>query len=265
MTVAPASLRQEAVSVMSRHARTFWLAARFLPAAVREDVVLLYLVCRTLDDLVDEGDPSAGRRLEEVAAWAAGGVAGGREEQVLAGLAERHPGFPLDAVMDFCAAQALDLRPVDIQTEAELDGYAYGVAGTVGRMMAAVLGTVRPEADGAARALGIALQRTNILRDVVEDAGRGRSYLPRESLELAGGDRALQLRIEVAIARHWYGLGLAGVPLLSEGGRVVRGAALMYQAILDEVERGLPQPAIRPAVSGSRKLRILAGELLRVG
>lgn len=259
------ALRTEAAGVMSRHARTFWLAARFLPPAVREDVVLLYLVCRTLDDLVDEGDPSAGRRLAEVATWAAGGSAAGREEAILAGLAERHPAFPLDAVADFCAGQAQDLGPVDLRTEAELDRYAYGVAGTVGRMMAAVLGTSAPEADSAARALGIALQRTNILRDVGEDAARGRSYLPRESFELAGGDRALQMRIEIAIARHWYERGLAGVGLLRQGGRVVRGAALMYRAILDEVERGLPEPPARAAVSGRQKLRILAGEMLRVG
>jgi phytoene synthase len=263
--VSAAVAKAEAAAVMSRHARTFWLAARFLPPAVRQDVVLLYLVCRTLDDLVDGGDPSAGRRLAEVAAWAAGGPAAGREEAILAGLAERHPSFPLDAVSDFCAGQALDLGRVDIGTEDELDQYAYGVAGTVGRMMAAILGARHPEADRAARALGIALQRTNILRDIAEDAARGRCYLPRESLVLAHGDRALQVRIEVAIARHWYDRGLAGVPMLSQGSRVVRGAALMYRAILDEVERGSIEPRIRAVVPAHRKLRILAGQMLRVG
>jgi len=258
-------LHAEAAAVMSRHARTFSLAARLLPGGVREDVVLLYLVCRSLDDLVDGGDPSAGRRLEEVVAWAAGGAAAGREEAILAGLVERHPDFPVDAVTDFCAAQTQDLGQVDFQTEAELDRYAYGVAGTVGRMMAAVLGTRRPEADAAARALGIALQRTNILRDVAEDAARGRRYLPRESLHLAGGDPTLQLRIEIAIARHWYERGLAGVPLLRQGARAVRGAALMYRAILDEVERSLPQARERAVVPGRTKLKILAGEFLRVG
>ena len=256
----------EALTTMSRHARTFSLAARFLPSAVREDVVLLYLVCRTLDDLVDFNDPAAARRLTQVSAWAAGGPAHGREERILEHLRERHPAFPLDAVLDFCEGQATDFSTVEIRTEAELDLYSYRVAGTVGRMMAAVLGTVSPQADEAARALGIALQRTNIVRDVEEDAARGRSYLPLESLELAGGDPVLQMRIEIAIANHWYDRGLQGVPLLREGGRVVRGAARMYRAILAEVERNLPQPSPRPraVVPTSTKLRILAGEMLRI-
>jgi len=256
----------EAMAAMSRHARTFWLAARLLPATVRHDVMLLYLVCRTLDDLVDEGDPSAQRRLEEVAAWAAGGSPVGREELILQHLRERHPAIPLDAVTDFCAGQEQDFGQVAFRTEAELDLYAYRVAGTVGRMMAAVLGTRGLEADGAARALGIALQRTNVLRDVEEDSRRGRSYLPQESLELASGDRVMQMRIEVAIAQHWYERGLAGVPLLQQGGRVVRGAAQMYRAILMEVERNLVRqaPPARAVVPARRKLRILAGEMLRI-
>lgn len=251
---------------MSRNARTFWLAARFLTGAVREDVILLYLVCRTLDDLVDDGDPTASRRLEEVAAWAAGGSATGREGRILEYLLERYPGFPLDAVLDFCAGQQQDLGPVAFRTELDLDSYAYRVAGTVGRMMAAVLGTTAPEADAAARSLGIALQRTNILRDVDEDERRGRRYLPLESLELAGGDRVLQMKIEIAIAERWYERGLAGVPYLQRGNRVVRGAAGMYRAILEEVGRSLgrPEPRARAVVPARRKLRILAGEMLRI-
>jgi len=259
-------LMAEAVTAMSRHARTFWLAARLLPAEVRQDVVLLYLVCRTLDDLVDNGDPGASRRLEEVAAWAAGGPAIGREELILEHLRQRHPAFPLDAVTDFVAGQEQDFGAVAVETEAELDLYSYRVAGTVGRMMAAVLGTRAPEADAAARALGIALQRTNILRDVDEDAARGRRYLPRESYELAAGDHVTQMRIEIGIANQWYERGLTGVPYLQRGGRVVRGAAQMYRAILVEVERSLgrPGPQPRAVVPARRKLRILAGEMLRI-
>lgn len=259
-------LMAEALTAMSRHARTFWLAARFLPAEVRDDVVLLYLVCRTVDDLVDEGDPAAPARLAELAAWAAGGSPMGKEERILEHLRERHPEFPLDAVIDFCAGQEQDLGAVAFRTEAELDLYAYRVAGTVGRMMAAVLGTNDAAADRAARALGIALQRTNVLRDIEEDRARGRVYLPAESLEIAGGDTAMQVRIEIGIAEHWYERGLAGIPYLRQGGRVVRGAVQMYRAILSEVERSLAEPVVRgrAVVSTRRKLRILAGEMLRI-
>lgn len=259
-------LMAEAVTAMSRHARTFWLAARLLPAPVRDDVVLLYLVCRTVDDLVDEGDPTAPARLEEIRTWAAGGAPRGKEERILEHLRERHPTFPIDAVSDFCAGQEQDLGAVAFLTEAELDLYAYRVAGTVGRMMAAVLGATEPAADRAARALGIALQRTNVLRDIEEDRARGRVYLPQESLEIAGGDAAMQVRIEIAIAQHWYERGLAGVPYLRQGERVVRGAAEMYRAILSEVERSLGRPGLsgRAVVPTRRKLRILAGEMLRI-
>lgn len=261
---------QEAIAVTHRVSRTFSLATRLLPARVRQDVYLLYWVCRRLDDLVDGCDPEARRRIDEVRRWAEGGSVAGREEAVLEVLANRHPELPLEAVADFCAGQESDLRPRAFETEEELDLYCYQVAGTVGRMMAAILGTQSSEADRHARALGIAMQRTNILRDLDEDIALGRVYVPRATLEATGtvdlvdGDRSESLRYEIAMADRWYSIGHEGIGLLANGARQVRAAALMYQEILRQIERdGLG--AVRPrraVVPRSHKARILARALL---
>jgi len=255
-----------AVDVTKRVARTFSLAIRFLPASIRDDVYLLYLVCRTLDDLVDTGRPEARRRLEQVRAWAEGtGPAVGREEVVLEALLARYPAMPRDAVVDFCRGQLDELDAVPIETEDDLDVHAYRVAGTVGRLMAGLLGVSDPSADAAARALGIAMQRTNILRDIDEDLGRGRVYIPARTMEMVGirdlarDGRERLLEVEIAAADWWYEQGLAGMKYLLRGRRQVRAAAFMYREILRQLERdGLGR--IRPrrvAVSGRRKVWLL--------
>jgi phytoene synthase len=252
-----------AVEVTNRVARTFALAIRFLPAPIRRDVYLLYLVCRVLDDLVDTAQPEARRRIEEVRAWAAGGgPAAGREEDILADLFRRYPAMPRHAVVDFCDGQLDELNGTRIETEVDLDLHAYRVAGTVGLLMAGILGVSDGAAQGAARALGIAMQRTNILRDIDEDLNRGRVYIPARTMakmgirDLARDDRTELLTLEIAIADRRYEEGLAGTRYLQQGGRSVRAAGVMYREILRQIEReGLGR--IRPqrvSVSTRRKL-----------
>jgi 15-cis-phytoene synthase len=233
----------EARAVARRSARTFSLGMRLLPNGVRADVQLLYLVARTLDDLVDGGRPDAAERLEAVERWARTGELRGREPVILEHLASRHCGLPRDAVLDLCTGLRFDLAGPHIETEHDLDWYSYCVAGTVGRLMAAVLGTRRPEADRAARALGIAMQRTNVLRDIDEDLAHGRIYIPRTTLEVTGvrdivsDDRSKMLRVSAAMAEWWYDRGLAGVQDLKHGGLAVRASALMYRDILRQIGR----------------------------
>ena len=189
----PRALDADAVEVMARVARTFDLATRFLPREVRTDVRRLYLVLRTLDDLVDTGDPRAADAVTSLEAWSRGEPPRDRETRILEGLAAARPGFPRDAVADFAAGMRADLAGPAHATEADLDRYCYQVAGTVGRMMAAVLGVRDGEAgaaDAGARALGAAMQRTNILRDLAEDGRAGRVYLPDDVLRDAGIDPA---------------------------------------------------------------------------
>ncbi len=260
-----------AMEVTNRIARTFSLAIRFLPSAVRNDVYLLYLVCRTLDDLVDTGQPQAGRRMEQIRAWAEGGGSLiGREEAILQDLCERYPAMPRDAVADFCTGQLDELNVVTIETESDLDLHAYRVAGTVGRLMASLLGVTDSRARASAEALGIAMQRTNILRDIDEDLARGRVYIPAETMDAVGvrdltlDSRERLLTVEIAIADRWYEEGLTGTKYLLRGRRQVRAAGLMYQEILRQLERdGLGR--IRPrrvSVSPPRKLRLMARALV---
>lgn len=249
-----------------RVARTFALACRLLPRDVRDDVYALYLVFRTLDDAVDEGWPDAGERLAAVEAWAAGetGLARTREVDLLEDLAGRHP-LPRDAFADFCAGMRDDLDHVPICTDRDLDRYCYRVAGTVGVVMAHVLGMKDPErAVPAAAALGQAMQRTNVLRDIDEDLRTGRVYVPRLAIErcggsLAPGEREAILVDQIARADALYEVGCAGIALLSRGQRAIGAAAAMYREILRQIERdGYGARPGRAVVPRRRKLVVAA-------
>jgi phytoene synthase len=256
---------EEARETTQRVARTFAIAARLLPAAVRDDVYLLYLVFRTLDDLVDYGHPDARARIAAVQSWCDGHGAESREVALLEDLASRHP-LPRHAMRSFCEGMCQDLAGPRMVTEADVDAYCYRVAGTVGEMMAALLGTHgRPgEADAAAAALGMAMQRTNILRDIDEDRGRGRVYLASETLErfggsLAPGHREALLRDQIARADALYDRGLEGLDLLRNGRRAIAAAAAMYREILRQIEReGYGARPGRVVVGRRRKLAVAA-------
>jgi phytoene synthase len=260
----------EARATTQRVARTFALACRLLPRSVRDDVYLLYLVLRTLDDLVDEERPEASARVAAVDAWAQGRRGERtREVEVLAAVHARRD-LPRPVVADFCAGMRQDLARETFATEAELDRYCYRVAGTVGLLMTAILGAhdinrARP----AAAALGIAMQRTNILRDVDEDAANGRVYLARETVARHGpalpGRRAALMRAQIAYADRLYDRGLAGVCELRHGGRAIAAAGAMYREILRQIERdGYGARAGRAVVSQPRKLAVAARAAWRV-
>ena len=299
-----AALLPEARATINRVARSFSLAARLLPPTIRGDVDLLYLALRSLDDLVDvearaadEGGEGTGRaaarqRIASIETWVRDaanspterhnrGGAGGRELMIFADLARRHPLFPRDAVADFLAGMRADLSTPRIATEEEHRQYCYQVAGTVGRMMAAILGVwpgSERAADTAARALGEAMQRTNILRDIDEDLAAGRVYLSDEALRAAGldpaatrgatslleGDRRALLRAQIARADAAYAAGMRGIQHLRHGGRSIAAAAVLYREILRQIERdglGVRRPR-RPVVGRARKARALIGAIL---
>ena len=254
-------------STTRRVARTFAIACRLLPRDVRDDVYRLYLVFRTLDDLVDDGDPAAASRVAAVEAWCAGGRPASPETRLLAALDVRYD-LPRDALCDFCRGMRDDLAGRPVRTEAELDTYCHRVAGTVGIVMSALLG-VRPGAGDhrpAAAALGRAMQRTNILRDLDEDRANGRVYLARETLARFGfadvppaRRRHDLLRDQIARADALYDEGIAGIELLARGRFAIRSAAAMYREILREIEReGYGAREGRVVVSRSRKLLVAA-------
>lgn len=254
----------EARATTKQVARTFALACRLLPRDVRDDVYLLYLVFRTLDDLVDDGRPEAAERVDAVAAWAEGfeGVET-PETAILADLDRRYD-LPRDALVDFCAGMHEDLDGTTYETEAEVDRYCYRVAGTVGVVMAALLGTHDSDrARPAAAALGMAMQRTNILRDIDEDLANGRVYFARETLERHGsllpGAREAVLRDQIRRADALYDQGIAGIAELRRGRRAIAAAANMYRELLRRLEaEGYGARPGRAVVPRARKLKIAA-------
>ena len=281
-----AALLPEAQATINRVARSFALAARFLPRNVRDDINLLYLALRRLDDLVDLEAPSgsaqradAQQRLAAIRTWLSTGAiadAGGDELAIFVDLQRRTPALPTDAISAFLDGMESDLAGPVMESDADLDLYCYQVAGTVGRLMAALLG-VRggddAQADRAARALGAAMQRTNILRDIDEDLANGRVYLPATSLRRVGldpaaasgptslrdGDRRALYMAEIARADAEYEVGVAGIRHLLNGGRSIRVAGHLYREILRQIERdgfGLRRPH-RPVVGRVRKAAAL--------
>ena len=276
------ALLPEAARTINRVARSFARAAQFLPTQVRDEINLLYLALRRLDDLVDLEAPrgstartDAERRVAAIRSWITTGVAdpaGGDELAIFADLRRRTPHLPVDAIGAFLDGMERDLAGPQMRTDADLDLYCYQVAGTVGRLMAALLG-VQPgheaAADDAARALGEAMQRTNIVRDIDEDLANGRVYLPDSALERAGlrpaelagprslrdGDRRALLIDQIARADAAYARGIEGIRYLEHGGRAIRVAAYLYREILRQIERdgyGARRPR-RPVASRVRK------------
>jgi len=281
-----AALLPEAQATINRVARSFALAARFLPRDVRDDINLLYLALRRLDDLVDLEAPSgsaqradAQQRLAAIRTWLSTGAvadAGGDELAIFVDLQRRTPALPTDAIGAFLDGMESDLAGPVMASDADLDLYCYQVAGTVGRLMAALLG-VRggddAQADRAARALGAAMQRTNILRDIDEDLANGRVYLPATALRRVGldpaaasgptslrdGDRRALYMAEIARADAEYEVGVAGIRHLLNGGRSIRVAGHLYREILRQIERdgfGVRRPH-RPVVGRVRKAAAL--------
>ncbi len=281
-----AALLPEAQATINRVARSFALAARFLPRDVRDDINLLYLALRRLDDLVDLEAPSgsaqradAQQRLAAIRTWLSSGVidsAGGDELAIFIDLQRRTPSLPTDAIGAFLDGMEGDLAGPVMESDADLDLYCYQVAGTVGRLMAALLGVREgdsAQADLAARALGGAMQRTNILRDIDEDLANGRVYLPASALRRAGldpaatsgptslrdGDRRTLYNAEIARADADYEAGIKGIRHLQNGGGSIRVAAYLYREILRQLERdgfGVRRPH-RPVVGRVRKAAAL--------
>lgn len=235
------------------------LACRLLPADVRDDVFLLYGVLRRVDDLVDEDAADAADRVDALARWCRGARPTSSEAEALEALARRHA-LPRDAVADFCRGMEHDLARRPIHTERDLDRYCHRVAGTVGIMVATMLGTRRPCLDAAAD-LGAAMQRTNVLRDVDEDAGRGRVYLASETIARFGapepGHREGLVRDQIARADRLYRRGIAGIGGLRRGRWAIAAAAATYREILRQIERdGYGSAPGRAVVGPARKAAV---------
>ena len=180
-------------------ARNFYYGIRLLPPAKRSALCAIYALARRVDDIGDGHLPD-GEKLAKLAAVRAGlaSLAGDSadaeedgEDPVLVALrhATRRFPIPLAAFGELVDGVELDVRGTTYQTFEELGYYCRCVAGSIGRLSLGVFGASDPaEADRLADALGLAMQLTNILRDLREDAAAGRVYLPKEDLARFGVD-----------------------------------------------------------------------------
>jgi phytoene synthase len=195
-------------ALVRRHARTFALASRLLPQEKRRGAFALYATCRAADDIVDLGSPTqAAGRLDELWRRTQESLRGPSSDPVLRELAWAVNRFqvPVVALQELFEGLRRDLVHVGVDSWSDLEHYCEGVAGCVGEMVCAVFG-VRPGADHRrvvrqARTLGVAMQLTNILRDVGEDARRGRCYLPADELAQFGLSREVVLGADMG--QHW--------------------------------------------------------------
>ena len=183
---------QELVADVVVKARTsFYWAMRLLPAAKRQAMFAVYAFCRVVDDIAD-GDQPAATKLRQLQGWREEIdrlYAGNARNPIARALIEPVRRFDLQRA-DFLAI--IDGMDTDAQrglvapTMSELELYCSRVAGAVGLLSVRIFGAPPATGPALARALGEAVQLTNVLRDVVEDAGLGRLYLPRELLEKHG-------------------------------------------------------------------------------
>lgn len=243
------------------HARSFRIAARLLRPADADDAAICYALCREADDLVDEApDVEAARTAIRQLRDELRGRQAPRPLVVAFYRMALRRRVPVRAMWTLVDTISRDAGPVRIQDDVELIRYAYGVAGTVGLMMAGLLGARSERARASAVDLGIGMQLTNIARDVAEDARRDRVYLPLNRLRAAGIDPAalvdagadpeavMRVVAElVALAERYYSSSLTGLRDLPLRGRLaVAVAAALYRAIGRRVvERG-------PAALGGR-------------
>jgi 1-hydroxycarotenoid 3,4-desaturase len=279
---------RQARALTRAHARSFSLASALLCGARKRAAYSLYAICRQLDDLVDgsnEADRALrlGRARAAISALYGGGRLEGAglpwsEAQWAAfGDTVQRFGVPQAPLQDLVTGMEMDLVTARYASWDELDVYCYRAAGTVGLLMASILGATDGRALGAAADLGRAMQLTNILRDVREDLARGRVYLPQDELRAHGlTDQDLAvgrvddrfrafMRAQIGRARALYAKGEDGIRALgSVGARsTVRVMSAVYGGILGAIEEaGYDVFSHRVHVPLTGKLALAARALL---
>ncbi len=241
-------------ALTSYHSRSFYMASALLPREKRQAVRALYAFCRVTDDIVDEpsSDP-----VQELAQWRQDAMADVPPDDNLVALAwtnTRHayhiPAHYAHQLLDGVARDTVQNRYKTIE---DLAAYSYGVASTVGLMSMHIIGFDASKATPYAIKLGVALQLTNILRDVGEDWRSGRLYLPQEELEAFGlsEERIAEsmetghisaewrsfMRFQIERNRQLYEEAWPGIGMLNKDGRFAIGAAAgLYRGILNDIE-----------------------------
>jgi phytoene synthase len=237
-------------SITAAHSKTFYTATSLLPREKRNAVRALYAYCRVSDNIVDcsEGDVE-----ESLAGWRHRALSAQPlpDDLIATAWTDTQLRFQITTryAEQFIEGVARDLCQKRYQTFEELAAYAYGVASTVGLMSMHIIGFSSTEAIPYGIKLCVALQLTNILRDVGEDWRAGRIYLPLEELAAFGLTEAdvasrrvderwrALMRFQMTRNRQLYAEAMPGIRMLNPEGRLaVAAAGELYRAILDDIE-----------------------------
>lgn len=260
-------------SVIRQHSKSFALASRLLAPRIRADVRKLYAWCRWCDDAVDAAPDkvAALARIEElqqdVQRIDAGHSPMHGASAWLNDLVRRYH-IPLDLPSDLLTGMRRDVESPVLETYDELMEYAYQAAGTVGLMMCRVMGVSEPRSYAHAKALGIAMQLTNIARDVREDWEIGRRYLPSQWLPFSPTDTeqpsedaiVKAVRKALSVADEHYAIGYRGLCYIPDDARLaIRLAGKVYQEIGHQIRReNFPVWHKRVHVGTPRKVLLVA-------
>jgi phytoene synthase len=243
---------KQAEKITSEHSKSFYFASALLPEEKRSAIRALYAFCRMVDDIVDESTHTEReiqldywRGIVETSSFSVGDLVAAAWVDTLA---RYH--IPRHYALQLIDGVARDFTQTRYQCFDELATYCYGVASTVGLMSMYIVGFRSNQAVPFAIKLGVALQMTNILRDVGEDYQSGRLYLPRDELafygirerDIADGlitDNWCQfMKFQIERTRQLYAESWEGIKLLEREGQLAIGAAsIFYEGILDEIEK----------------------------
>ncbi|MDQ6785771.1 MAG: phytoene/squalene synthase family protein [Acidobacteriota bacterium] len=253
-------------NVTKNHAKSFYFAAKFLPKHKQRPIYALYALCRSVDDEVDEAEvESEAQAVKAVENWKTKLDEVYKSELRINDYELRDNKnlvliawkdllktykIPQNLPLELMKGVVQDTHVKRYETFDELYVYCYRVASTVGLMSSEIFGYSQPETLDYAEALGIAMQLTNILRDVKEDAAMGRIYLPQEDLrrfevadeQIIGGETNENftelIKFQIARAREYYKKSYKGIALLERDSRFTVLLALrIYSRILTEIER----------------------------
>ncbi len=267
------------------HARSFYFSSIALPAHKKDAAYAVYAFCRFADDLLDEdllkteeGQEASREKLRGLL----GALYGSGDLNLPFAPAFRRTvseyKIPAKLFEELIEGVCMDTGPVRIRDFEELYLYCYRVASVVGLIMSRIFGLEDERGNERAIEMGMAMQLTNILRDVKEDLEMDRIYLPAEELRRFGlSEESLRMgvaddswrtfmRFQIERARLYYRSGETGIPLLAPDGSRLAVALMstVYAGILDEIERaGCDVFKGRVHVSFSRKLRLAVRAFLK--
>ena len=283
---------QACADVIKRHSKSFYFSARLLPPGKREGIMALYAFCRLSDDIVDNALPEtqragpgtldSGHRAIALAkarlaldSWARANAVPhpGADHPVILAWADTRARYAIPEALaeELITGVRMDLTIDSYDTWDDLWVYCYRVASTVGLMSMYITGAQTMEAVPYAVQLGVALQLTNILRDVGDDARAGRIYLPREDMERFGYTTDMLMsgtlnrsfvelmKFEIARARALYRAAAPGIKMLPPDSRLaVSAASALYEGILGKIEEANYDVFSRRAhLSAHEKVRAL--------